>query len=36
MLGGRLAETGARHLETFAGELRRGLLALRVGVGSVG
>jgi hypothetical protein len=26
-LGERLAETGARHLETFAHEMRRGLLA---------
>jgi len=33
MLGGRLAETGARHLETFAGELRRGLLAASVAIG---
>jgi transposase-like protein len=32
-LGERLAETGARHLETFAGELRRGLLAASVAIG---
>jgi len=32
-LGDRLAETGARHLETFAGELRRGLLAASVAIG---
>jgi putative transposase len=33
VLGERLAETGARHLETFAGELRRGLLAASVAIG---
>jgi hypothetical protein len=32
-LGERLAETGARHLETFARELRRGLLAASVAIG---
>jgi len=32
-LGERLAETGARHLEMFAGELRRGLLAASVAIG---
>src|SRR5207244_3005371 len=32
-LGERLAETGARHLEMFAGELCRGLLAASVAIG---
>lgn len=33
MLGERLAETGARHLEMFAGEIQRGLLAASVAIG---
>ena len=33
MLGERLARTGARHLETFAAEIRRGLLAASVAIG---
>jgi transposase-like protein len=32
-LGERLAETGARHLQIFAGEMRRGLLAASVAIG---
>jgi putative transposase len=32
-LGERLAETGARHLETFAHQMRRGLLAASVAIG---
>jgi putative transposase len=32
-LGERLAETGARHLETFAHEMHRGLLAASVAIG---
>jgi len=32
-LGERLAETAARHSETFAGELRRGLLTASVAIG---
>jgi putative transposase len=32
-LGERLAETGARHLETFAHEMQRGLLAASVAIG---
>ncbi len=32
-LAERLAETGARHLERFAGEMRRGLLAASVAIG---
>src|SRR5438445_9918017 len=33
LIGGRLAELGARHLESFAGRMREGLMAASAAIG---